>query len=197
MTLDDNHFQLTNKILCQLKKQLKQPEEFMSKNITFAGNPVTITGQNVAVGQVAPNFTAVKQNLSPFDFYASTEGKVKIISVAPSIDTGVCSLQTIRFNEEAGKLKDDVHIVTITVDLPFAQKRFCAAEGIENIDVVSDYRTLDFGDKYGFILQELRLLTRGIVVVDRDNKVQYVEHVQEVTNHPDYDKALDVIKGLI
>ncbi len=169
----------------------------MSKNITFAGNPVTIVGQNVTVGQVAPNFTAVKQDLSPFDFYSATEGKIKIISVAPSIDTGVCSLQTVRFNEEAGKLKEDVQIVTITVDLPFAQKRYCAAEGIENIDVVSDYQTLDFGDKYGFILKEFRLLTRGVVVVDRDNKIQYVEHVQEVTNHPDYDAALEVVKGLI
>ncbi len=165
--------------------------------ITFAGNPMTLRGEAVKEGQQAPNFTAVKQDLSPFDFYKDTENKVKIISIAPSIDTGVCSLQTIRFNEEAGKLKDKVQIVTVTVDLPFAQKRYCAAEGIENIDVVSDHKDLDFGDKYGFVIDELRLLTRGIVVVDEDNQIKHVEYVNEVTEHPDYDKALEVINKLI
>lgn len=169
----------------------------MSRNITFAGNPVVVSGQETVLGQVAPNFSAVKQDLSNFDFYQATEGKIKVISVAPSIDTGVCALQTIRFNEEAGKLKDDVQIVTVTVDLPFAQKRYCAAEGIANIDVVSDHRTLDFGQKYGFVLEGLRLLTRGIVIVDRDNTVRYVEYVPEVTTHPDYDKALEAIHALI
>lgn len=168
-----------------------------SKQITFAGNPVTILGTEAKVGQVAPNFTAVKQDLSPFDFYKGTEGKVKVISIAPSIDTGVCALQTIRFNEEAGKLKDQVQIVTLTVDLPFAQKRYCAAEGIANIDVVSDHRDLDFGLKYGFVLEGLRLLTRGIVVVDQENVIQYVEYVPEVTHHPDYDKALEAIQSLL
>lgn len=169
----------------------------MSRNITFAGNPVVVSGQETVLGQAAPNFTAVKQDLSNFDFYQATEGKIKVISVAPSIDTGVCAIQTIRFNEEAGKLKDHVQIVTVTVDLPFAQKRYCAAEGIANIDVVSDHRTLDFGQKYGFVLDGLRLLTRGIVIVDRDNTVRYVEYVPEVTTHPDYDKALEAIQALI
>jgi len=165
--------------------------------ITFAGNPLSLRGQAIEKGQQAPNFTAVKQDLSPFDFYADTENKVKVISIAPSIDTGVCSLQTIRFNEEAGKLKDDVEIVTVTVDLPFAQQRYCAAEGIENISVVSDHKDLDFGDKYGFVIDELRLLTRGIVVVDKDNNIQHVEYVSEVTEHPDYDHALAVINQLV
>jgi thiol peroxidase len=165
-------------------------------NITFGGNPVTVA-QTTAVGQIAPNFTATAQNLSPFDFYAKTENKIKIISVAPSIDTGVCSLQTQRFNEEAGALKEDVQIVTITVDLPFAQKRFCAAEGVENIDVVSDYQNREFGEKYGFTIDEFKLLARGVVVVDRDNTVKYVEYVSEVTTHPDYDKALEAVKALI
>ncbi len=169
----------------------------MAQNITFAGNPVVIGGQETVVGQVAPNFTAVKQDLSPYDFYAATEGKIAVISVAPSIDTGVCALQTIRFNEEAAKLKDHVQIVTLTVDLPFAQKRYCAAEGISNIDVVSDHRTLDFGQNYGFILEGLRLLTRGIVIVDKDKQVKYVEYVSEVTHHPDYDQALAAIQSLI
>lgn len=165
--------------------------------ITFGGNPLTLRAEAVQKGQLAPNFTAVKQDLTPFDFYKDTENKVKVISIAPSIDTGVCSLQTIRFNEEAGKLKDHVQIVTVTVDLPFAQKRYCAAEGIENIDVVSDHKDLDFGDKYGFVIDELRLLTRGIVIVDKDNIIQHVEYVGEVTEHPDYDLALEVINGLV
>ncbi|NPE21075.1 thiol peroxidase [Fusibacter sp. A1] len=165
-------------------------------NITFGGNTVTVK-QAAAVGQKAPNFTATAQDLSPFDFYSKTDNKVKVISVAPSIDTGVCSLQTQRFNEEAGKLKEDVQIVTITVDLPFAQKRFCAAEGVENIDVVSDYQNRDFGSKYGFMIEEFKLLSRGVVVVDRDNTIKYVEYVNEVTNHPDYDKALEAIQALI
>ncbi len=170
----------------------------MRKNaITFGGNAMTLRGEAIEVGQQAPNFTAVKQDLKPYDFYEGTKGKVKVISVAPSIDTGVCSLQTMRFNEEAGKLKDDVQIVTITVDLPFAQKRYCAAEGVENIDVVSDHRDLDFGDKYGFAIAELRLLTRGVIVVDRDNTVKYVEYVSEVSHEPDYDKALEAIAALV
>ncbi len=166
-------------------------------NITFAGNPVTITGNPTVREQEALNFTAVKQDLSPFDFYAETEGKVKVISVVPSVDTGVCALQTIHFNEEAGKLKNDVVVITISVDLPFAQGRFCAAKDIENSIVVSDHKALDFGEKYGFIIDEFRLLTRGIVVVGRDNIVKYVEYVPEVTNEPDYDKALEVVKKML
>lgn len=167
------------------------------KNVTFAGNPINLLGEEIKNGSKASNFTAVKQDLTPFDFLKETEGKIKIISVAPSIDTGVCSLQTIRFNEEANKLKDHVDIVTITVDLPFAQKRYCAAEGIDNIHVVSDYQTHDFAKKYGFLIEGLMLLSRGIVVVGKDGEVKYVEYVSEVTDHPDYDKALDAVRALI
>lgn len=166
-------------------------------SVNFAGNPVELKGNKVVEGQVAPNFTAVKQDLSPFDFYRDTENKIKIISIAPSIDTSVCSVQTITFNKKAAEMKEDVEIVTITVDLPFAQGRYCAAEGIENIQVVSDHKDLDFGEKYGFIMPHLRLLARGIVVVDKDNTVRYVEYVPEVTDAPDYDKALEAVKGLL
>lgn len=168
----------------------------MSK-VTFGGNPVNLLGEEIKVGAKAPDFRAVKQDLSPFEFEKETNNKIKIISVAPSIDTGVCSLQTIRFNEEANELKEHVDIVTITVDLPFAQKRYCAAEGIDNIHVVSDYQAHDFGMKYGFLIDGLKLLSRGIVVVDKDGTVKYVEYVSEVTNHPDYDKALDAVRALI
>jgi len=162
--------------------------------VTFGGNAVTLAGNEVVVGQEAPNFGAVKQDLSGYDFYKETEGKVVIISAVPSVDTGVCEFQTSKFNEEATNLSEDVHVVTISVDLPFAQGRFCGAHGIENISVVSDYKDLSFGENYGFILKEFRLLERGIVVIDKNKKVTYVEYVSEVTNHVDYDKALEAVK---
>ena len=165
--------------------------------ITFAGNPINILGNKSIVGEKAVDFTAVKQDLSPFKLSDLDNNKIKVISVAPSIDTGVCSLQTIFFNQEAAKFKDDVELVTITVDLPFSQKRYCAAEGIDNLTVVSDYQTHDFGMKYGFLIDGLKLLTRGVVVIDRDDTIKYVEYVEEVTNEPNYDAALEVVKTLI
>lgn len=165
--------------------------------IKFGGNPINILGETTTVGQKAVDFTAVKQDLSPFKLSDIADDKIKVISVAPSIDTGTCSLQTIFFNQEAAKYKDDVELVTITVDLPFAQKRYCAAEGIENLTVVSDYQAHDFGMKYGFLIDGLKLLTRGVVVIDKDNTVKYVEYVEEVANEPNYDAALEVVKGLL
>lgn len=166
------------------------------KDITFGGNTVTVVGETIKVGDKAPEFVAVNNDLSPYES-KSDSGKVRIYSVVPSLDTGVCELQTKRFNEEAAKLGDDVVIVTISVDLPFAQTRFCAVEGIDAAKTVSDYKDLDFGKKYGFIIEEFRLLTRGIVVVDKDDTVKYVEYVKEVTNHPDYDAALAAVKELL
>lgn len=167
------------------------------KTVTMHGNVLNLRGKTIAAGDKAPDFTASKQDLSSFDFYNETVNKVKVISVVPSVDTGVCALQTKRFNREAAGLSDNVQIITISVDLPFALKRFCAAEGINNIQVVSDYKLLDFGEKYGFIIDELMLLTRGIVVVDPENTVRYVEYVREVSEHPDYDKAIEEIKKLV
>lgn len=162
--------------------------------ITFAGGPVTLLGKEVKVGDVAPDFVALKNDLSPLKL-SDLKGKTVIISVVPSVDTGVCELQTIRFNEEANKL-DNVVILTISCDLPFALGKFCAAKGIDKAITVSDHRELDFGLKYGFVVEELRLLTRGIVVVDKDGVVKHVEYVPEITTHPDYDKALEVAKSL-
>ena len=161
---------------------------------TFAGNPITLLGKEVKVGDKSPEFTAIKGDLSPFTL-KDVEGKVKLISVVPSIDTGVCELQTIRFNKEASELKDTV-IITISMDLPFAQARFCGAKGIENAIVVSDHKDASFGINYGFLMEEFRLLNRGIVVIDKDDVVRYVEYVTENTNHPDYDKAIAAVKSL-
>lgn len=166
------------------------------ENITFGGDPITIAGEEIKVGDTAPDFVALNNDLTPFDS-KELNSTVRIYSVVPSIDTGVCALQTENFNEMATKLGDNVHVITISNDLPFAQERFGAAEGIDRAKLVSDHRDLDFGKKYGFLIDGLRLLTRGIVIVGADDKVKYVEYVQEVTNHPDYDKALEEVKKLI
>lgn len=161
--------------------------------VTMGGNPVTLLGKSIKVGDKAPDFTVLDAGLAPVKL-SSQKGKTVIISVVPSIDTSVCAAQTRRFNEEAAKL-DNIAILTISVDLPFALGRFCAAEGIEAVQTLSDHKDLDFGTKYGYVIEELRLLARGIVVVDPDGIVQHVEYVPEVTDHPDYDKALAVAKA--
>ena len=160
--------------------------------VTFNNNPVTLLGEEIKVGDQAPDFTVLANDLSEKTL-ADFQGKTKIISVVPSIDTGVCSKQTKRFNEEADSL-DNVHIVTISMDLPFAQARWCAEEGVKNIDVLSDHRDADFGEKYGTLIKELRLNTRAIFVVDKNDKVIYTEYVPEVTTHPNYDAALKAAK---
>lgn len=156
--------------------------------VTMGGNPVTLLGEAIKVGDKAPNFTVLNSDLGPVTL-ADAAGKTVIISVVPSVDTGVCAAQTRRFNEEAAKL-NDVVIYTVSVDLPFALGRFCAAEGIDIVKTLSDHKDLDFGTKYGFVIEELRLLARGIVIVDKSGIIKYVEYVPEVTNHPNYDKAL-------
>lgn len=164
-------------------------------DITFGGNKVNLEGKEIKVGNVAPSFKAVNKDLSDFNS-EDLKGKIVVYSVAPSIDTPVCALQATTFNEEATKLSDDVKIVTVTVDLPFAQERFCSVKGIDNADIVSDYRYKEFGQKFGFMMEELQLLARGVVIVDRDGKVAYVEYVPEVTNDVNFDKALEEVKKL-
>lgn len=168
----------------------------MEYQVTFGGKPVRLVGRHCEVGEKAPSFTLVDGSLQcvPSErFY----GKVRIYSVFPSVDTPVCSLQNIRFNRDAAQLGDDVVVLSVSVDLPFAQKRFCAAEGIDRVYVLSDYRELDFGLKYGFVLEGYRLLARGVVVVDRDDTVRYVEYVPEVSHEPDYEQVLHVVRGLM
>ena len=161
-------------------------------NVTFQQEAVTLLGNEIKVGDQAPNFTVLSNDLKEvsLDDY---KGKVKLISAVPSVDTGVCSDETKRFNEEADKL-DNVHILTISMDLPFAQTRWCSANGIKDLDLLSDHRDADFGEKYGVLMKELRLLARAIFVVNSDNKVTYVQYVDEVTNHPNYDEALDAAR---
>ena len=170
----------------------------MKKNsgiVTFLGNPLTLLGEMITVGTKAPNFTAIGEGLKPVSL-SDFAGKVVLISSVPSVDTGVCAAQTRRFNVEAANL-GNVVILTISNDLPFALGRFCAAEGIDKVVTLSDHKDTDFGLKYGFLLEELRLLNRGIIVIDKNGIVQYVEYVKENTNHPDYDAALDAAKKLV
>ncbi|TLX76536.1 thiol peroxidase [Labilibacter sediminis] len=163
--------------------------------ITFAGGPVTIVGNKINVGDQAPDFTALSPELKPVKL-SDYDGKVRILVVYPSIDTGVCAAQNRRFNVEANNLKDAV-VLSISCDLPFAQARFCGAEGLNNIHTLSDHKDLDFGEKYGFVIEELRLLTRGTVIIDKDGIVKYVEYVPEITSDPDYEAALKVAKELV
>ena len=162
-------------------------------NVTFKGNPITLVGNEVKVGDKASDFTVLANDLSKVSL-SDSKGSVRLISVVPSIDTGVCDAQTRRFNEEAAKL-DNVEILTISVDLPFAQKRWCGANGIENVQTLSDHRDLSFGEAYGVIMQELRLLARAVFVVDSNDQVTYVEYVSEGTDHPNYEAAIEAAKA--
>lgn len=161
-------------------------------SVTFKGNPVTLPGNEVKVGDKAPDFKVLANDLSEVTL-ADSKGQVRLISVVPSLDTGVCDAQTRRFNEEAAKL-DNVKVLTVSVDLPFAQKRWCGANGIENVQTLSDHRDLSFGEAYGVTIKELRLLARAVFVVDSNDQVTYVEYVSEATNHPDYDAAVEAAK---
>lgn len=163
--------------------------------VTFGGNPVTLMGRMVNPGQTAKNFMAVNADLTPFNL-SDHQGKLRIISTVPSVDTSVCAQQTRRFNEEAAKL-NNVQVITISNDLPFALKRFCAAEGIENLVTVSDHKDRDFGIKYGLYIEELGLLARSIIVIDKDDEVKYFELVREIAEEPNYDKVLETVKSLL
>lgn len=162
-------------------------------NVTFKGNPMTLIGNEVKVGDKAPDFTVLANDLSPVTL-ADTSGKVRLISVVPSIDTGVCDAQTRRFNEEAAKV-DNVEVLTVSADLPFAQKRWCAAAGLENVKTLSDHRDFSFAEAYGVGMKELRLLARSVFVIDSSDTVTYVEYVGEGTDHPDYDAAIEAAKA--
>lgn len=163
-------------------------------SVTFKGNAITLVGPEVKAGDKAPDFKVLANDLSEVTL-ASSKGKTRLISVVPSVDTPVCDLQTKRFNEEAAKLPAGVTVLTVSMDLPFAQKRWCGAAHADKIQTVSDHRDASFGKAYGVLIKELRLLTRAIFVIGADDKVQYAEYVKEVTQHPNYDAALNALKA--
>ena len=164
-------------------------------DVTMKGNPVTLLGNSVNVGDSIPEVTLTANDLSDFSL-SSIKGKKAIISVVPSLDTGICDLQTKRFNKEAETLGDDVTIVTVSVDLPFAQSRWCGATGSDKVITVSDYKSNAFGQAFGVLIEGLLLLARAIFVVDENGVVQYKELVPEITTEPNYDAALDALKAI-
>jgi thiol peroxidase len=173
-------------------------EDVMSRSgaVTFKGTPLTLAGEAVKVGQPAPDFT-----IHYFDGglktikLADLRGKPTFLSVVPSLDTPVCQKQTKHFNQELAKMGDKVNAVTVSLDLPFAMNRFCGAEDIKNMKVGSDYQDRNFGQKWGMLIEELKLLARGVFVLDANGKVVYAETVKEVASEPNYDAALNALKS--
>jgi thiol peroxidase len=161
--------------------------------VTMRGNPMTLVGPELRVGQKAPAFTAVGKGLAPVTL-DQFKGKVKIIAAIPSIDTPVCDAETRRFNEEASKLPGDVQILTISMDLPFAQARWCGAAGVDKVTTISDWRAAEFGQKYGALIKELHLLARAVFVIDKNDNVVYSEYVKEVANQPNFEAALEAAR---
>lgn len=161
--------------------------------VTIKGNPLTLIGNVLKVGDRAPDFTVLDAELKEVRL-SDFSGKTKVISVTPSLDTPVCDLQARRFNEEAAKLPADVVVLNISMDLPFAISRFCTTAGIDKVQAYSDHRDASFGNAYGVLIKELRLLARSIFVIDEKDVIRYIEIVPEITNHPDYEAALDAVK---
>ncbi|MCK1993938.1 thiol peroxidase [Peribacillus muralis] len=170
--------------------------EERSSIVTFGGESVTLIGTEIRVGDKAPNFEVLANDLSKVTLEDS-KGKVRLISCVPSLDTGVCDAQTREFNEVASSLGNDVEVLTISVDLPFAQKRWCGAVGIEQTKTLSDHFKMSFGTAYGTYIKEHRLECRAVFVVDEKDVVQYVEYVPEITEHPNYEAAIKAIQSLL
>jgi thiol peroxidase len=160
------------------------------------GNPITLMGPELKVGDKAPDFVAVDNDLNPVSF-DSFRGKVCILSSVPSLDTPVCDMETRRFNAEAGLLGGKVEIITISMDLPFAQKRWCGAAGVDRVQTLSDHRDAAFGQAYGVLIKGLRLLARAVFVVDEEGIIRYTELVNEIASEPNYDSVMQAVKELV
>jgi len=163
---------------------------------TLKGNPMTLVGPQLNVGDKAPDFSLCK-SLGEYVSLEDFAGKVKLISVIPSIDTGVCEAQTRQFNEAAAGLGDNVVVLTVSADLPFAQARWCGAAGVDRVVMLSDYKDNNFGLAYGVYIKEFALDMRSIFILDENNVIQYVEYLSEMTNHPNYDAAVAAVKQLV
>lgn len=164
--------------------------------ITMHGNPLTLLGSEVNTGDTAPDATLLDNDLNPVTI-SSYKSKVCVISSVPSLDTPVCDIETRRFNQEAEALGEDVAILTVSMDLPFAQKRWCGAAGIDRVITLSDHRNASFGEAYGMLVKELRLLARAVHVIDREGVIRYIQIVNEMSEEPDYDEVIESIKKLI
>ncbi len=164
--------------------------------VTFQGNSLTLVGNEIEVGAKAPDFTVLANDMSDATI-ADYVGKILIIASVPSLDTPVCDMETRRFNAEATALGDDVKIITLSMDLPFAQARWCGAAGVQAVQTLSDHRDASFGEAYGVLIKELRLLSRAVFIVGKDGVVRYVQYVAEITQEPDYQAVFEAVKGLV
>jgi len=164
--------------------------------ITFKGNPMTLLGPGLTVGEQAPDFSVVDTSLTPVTL-STYAGKIKVIISVPSLDTPICDMETHRFNKEAASLPEKVVVLTVSLDLPFAQKRWCGAAGIDRVTTLSDYQERSFALSYGVLIKELKLLARSLFVIDENDTIRYIQHVPEVTTEPDYAAVLTAVKGLL
>jgi thiol peroxidase len=161
--------------------------------VTMRGNSLTLVGNEVKIGEAAPDFVALNPDLTPVKL-SSHRNKICIISSVPSLDTPVCNIETRKFNEEASRLGDRIQILTISMDLPFAQKRWCGAAGVNKIQTLSDHRDAEFGLAYGVLIKELRLLARAVFLVDQKGILRYMQLVKEITNEPNYEEIWSALK---
>jgi len=179
-------------------KPVEEKEQAMTERVgtvMFGGQPATLLGKELQVGDAAPDFTAVGNDMKPVRL-SQFKGKVVVLAAVPSLDTPTCNLETRRFNAEAANLGPDVVILTVSMDLPFAQKRWCGAAGVDKVITVSDHRDASFGAAYGVLIKDVRLLARAIFVVDRQGVIRYIQLVKETGSEPDYAPVLDAVKGL-
>ncbi len=164
--------------------------------VTMGGKPITLVGEPVKVGEKAPDFTAVNTQLKPVDF-SSFKDKYIVLSSVPSLDTSVCAKQTRKINREVDRMSEEAMTVTVSMDLPFAQKRWCKEHDLENIVTLSDHKKAEFGNKYGLLIDEHRLLARAVFIIDKDGVVQYKQLVPEISKEPDYEKVLDKLGEIL
>lgn len=166
-----------------------------ARSVMMRGKPLTLVGRGLSVGEVAPDFTVLDQEVNEVRLSAYKD-KIKVISVTPSLDTPVCDLQLRRFNTEAAQLPIDVVVLNVSMDLPYAIARFCTAAGIDRVKTLSDHREASFGGAFGVLIKELRLLARAVFILDRENRVRYAEIVPDLSSHPDYERALRALRTL-
>ncbi len=175
----------------------EEKKEIVKRTVTLQGRPVTLAGEELKVGMPAPDFKVTNNDMLPVKFLRTYGGKISIISTVPSLDTPVCDLETRRFNKEAELLGPEINVLTISMDLPFAQKRWCGAAGVKAVHTYSDYQKADFGKSYGVLIKELRLLARAIFIIDKDGIIKYAQILPEVSKEPNYDEVLTALKALI
>lgn len=176
---------------------MQMENENIKRAVYLNGRQLTLTGNFPGIGDKAPDFKVISNDLTPMKFYRTYSDKVVLISSVPSLDTPVCDIETKKFNDQAQKLSEDIEIITISMDLPFAQKRWCGQNQINRVKTYSDHLKAEFGKSYGVLIKELRLLARAIFIIDKDKSIRYIQLVNEISNEPDYDTAFNALKEII